>query len=190
MNDVTCILSAIEQGDSQAAEKLLPQVYDELRRLAAAKLTHEKPGQTIHATALVHEAYLCLVDGEKVRHWDSRRHFFAAAAEAMRRILIDRARNRKRLKRGGGCMRRNLDLEMIIRDEASPDDLLDLDAALVRLTEVDAQAAALVRLRLFAGLTVKEAASALGVSRRTAERDWTFARTWLFGHLRPRDAAD
>ena len=190
MKDVTHILSSIEQGDPQAAEQLLPLVYDELRRLAAAKLAHEKPGQTLQATALVHEAYLRLVDGEEVRHWDSRRHFFAAAAEAMRRILIDRARDRKRLKRGGGCMRQELDLEMILRDEASPDDLIDLDAALVRLAGVDAQAADLVRLRLFAGLTVEEAASALGVSRRTAERDWTFARTWLFGHLRPRDEAE
>jgi RNA polymerase sigma factor (TIGR02999 family) len=189
MTDVTRILSSIEQGDPQAAEQLLPLVYDELRRLAAAKIAHENPRQTLQATALVHEAYLRLVDGEKVRHWDSRRHFFAAAAEAMRRILIDRARNRKRLKRGGGCMRQELDLEMILRDEASPDDLIDLDAALERLVGVDAQAAALVRLRLYAGLTVDEAASALGVSHRTAERDWTFARTWLFAHLRPRDEA-
>jgi RNA polymerase sigma factor (TIGR02999 family) len=189
MKDVTQILSLIEQGDPQAAEELLPLVYDELRRLAAAKLAHEKPGQTLQATALVHEAYLRLVDGEKVRHWDSRRHFFAAAAEAMRRILIDRARDRKRLKRGGGCLRQELDLEMILHDEAPPDDLIDLDAALVRLAGVDSQAAALVGLRLFAGLTVEEAASALGVSRRTAERDWTFARTWLFGHLRPRSEA-
>ena len=165
----------------------MPLVYDELRRLAAAKMAREKPGQTLQATALVHEAYLRLVDGEKVRYWDSRRHFFAAAAEAMRRILIDRARHRQRLKRGSGRMRQELDLETIIRDEASLDDLIDLDAALVRLAGIDAQAAALVRLRLFAGLTVEEAASALGVSRRTAERDWTFARTWLFGHLRPRD---
>jgi RNA polymerase sigma factor (TIGR02999 family) len=190
MDNVTHILSAIEQGDAQAADRLLPLVYDELRRLAAAKMAQEKPGQTLQATALVHEAYLRLVDGEKVRHWNGRRHFFAAAAEAMRRILIDRARDRKRLKRGGGCMRQELDLEMILRDEASPDDLIDLDAALVRLAGLDAQAAALVGLRLFAGLTVEDAASALGVSRRTAERDWTFARTWLFGHLRPRDEAE
>jgi RNA polymerase sigma factor (TIGR02999 family) len=190
MNDVTQILGRIEQGESQAAGQLLPLVYDELRRLAARKLAQEKPGQTLQATALVHEAYLRLVDGEKVRHWDSRRHFFAAAAEAMRRILIDRARDRKRLKRGGGCIRQELDLGIILRDEASPDDLIDLDAALVRLAGVDSQAAAVVKLRLFAGLTVEEAASALGVSRRTAERDWTFARTWLFGHLRPRDQAE
>jgi RNA polymerase sigma factor (TIGR02999 family) len=189
MKEVTHVLSLIEQGDRQAADQLLPLVYDELRRLAAMKLAHEKPGQTLQATALVHEVYLRLVDGEKVRHWDSRRHFFAAAAEAMRRILIDRARDRKRLKRGGGCRRQELDLEMIIHDEASPDDLIDLDAAVVRLAGIDAQAAALVKLRLFAGLTVDETASALGLSRRTAERDWTFARTWLFGHLRPRDEA-
>ena len=150
-------------------------------------LAREKPGQTLQPTALVHEAYLRLVDGEKAWHWDSRWHFFAAAAEAMRRILIDRARGRKRLKRGGGCTRQELDLEMVLRDEASPDDLIDLDAALVRLAAIDAQAETLVRLRLFAGLTVEEAASALGVSRRTAERDWTFARTWLFGQLGPRD---
>ena len=190
MSHVTQILSAIEQGDPRAAEQLLPLVYEELRKLAARRLAQEKPGQTLQATALVHEAYLRLVDGETVRRWDSRRHFFAAAAEAMRRILIDRARDRKRLKRGGGYRRQELDLEMILRDEASPDDLIDLDAALVRLAGVDGQAAALVRLRLFAGLTVEEAASALGVSRRTAERDWTFARTWLFGHLRPRDEAE
>jgi RNA polymerase sigma factor (TIGR02999 family) len=187
MKEVTHVLSLIEQGDRQAADQLLPLVYDELRRLAAVKLAHEKPGQTLQATALVHEAYLRLVDGEKVRQWDNRRQFFAAAAEAMRRILIDRARDRKRLKRGGGYLRQELDLEMILSDDASPDDLIDLDAALVRLAGIDAQAAALVSLRLFAGLTVEEGASALGVSRRTAERDWTFARTWLFGHLRPRD---
>jgi RNA polymerase sigma factor (TIGR02999 family) len=190
MDNVTQILSAIEQGDPQAADQLLPLVYEELRRLAAAKMAQENPGQTLQATALVHEAYLRLVDAEKVRHWDSRRHFFAAAAEAMRRILIDRARDRRRLKRGGGCMRQELDLGVILRDDASSDDLIDLDAALVRLAGVDAQAADLVRLRLFAGLTVEEAASALGVSHRTAERDWTFARTWLFGHLGPRDEAE
>ena len=189
MTDVTRILSAIEQGDPQAAEQLLPLVYDELRKLAARRLSREKPGQTLQATALVHEAYLRLVNQDQAQRWDGRGHFFAAAAEAMRRILIDRARDRKRLKRGGGCMRQELDLEMILRDEASPDDLIDLDAALVRLAAIDAQAAALVSLRLFAGLTVEEGASALGVSRRTAERDWTFARTWLFAHLRPRDEA-
>jgi RNA polymerase sigma factor (TIGR02999 family) len=190
MNEVTRILSGIEAGDPHAAEQLLPLVYDELRKLAAQKLAQEKPGQTLQATALVHEAYLRLVDNDNAQHWDSRRHFFAAAAEAMRRILIDRARARKRLKRGCGCMRQELSLEMIFHDETTPDDLIDLDAALVRLAGVDGQAAALVRLRLFAGLTVEEAASALGVSRRTAERDWTFARTWLFGHLRPRDEAE
>jgi RNA polymerase sigma factor (TIGR02999 family) len=170
MNDVTRILSSIEQGDPQAAEQLLPLLYDELRRLAAAKMAHENPGQTLQATALVHEAYLRLVDGENVRHWDSRRHFFATAAEAMRRILIDRARDRKRFKRGGGCRRQELDLEMILRDDASPDHLIDLDETIARVSAVDPRCAELVKLRLFAGLSLDEAAAALGVVRRTAER--------------------
>jgi RNA polymerase sigma factor (TIGR02999 family) len=187
MSDVTRILGAIEQGDPGASEQLLPLVYDELRKLAAQKLAQEKPGQTLQATALVHEAYLRLVDPGGVRPWDDRVHFLAAAAEAMRRILIDRARDRKRLKRGGGRRRQDLDLESLLDEDAPADDLIDLDAAIARLAGIDAQASALVKLRLFAGLTIEQASSALGISRRTAERDWTFARTWLFGQLGPRD---
>jgi RNA polymerase sigma factor (TIGR02999 family) len=187
MNDVTSILSAIAQGDSRAAEQLWPLVYDELRRLAARELAREGARQTPQATALVHEAYLRLVGPDQDPSWENRGHFFAAAAEAMRRILIDRARDRKRLKRGGGRRRQELDLEAILEVEAPPDDLIDLDEAIARLAGVDAQAAALVKLHLFAGLTVEHAAAALGISRRTAERDWTFARTWLFGQLGPRD---
>jgi RNA polymerase sigma factor (TIGR02999 family) len=187
MNDLTRILTAIEQGDQNAAHQLLPLVYDELRQLAVRQLVRENPGQTLQATALVHEVYLRLFGSGQDPSWKNRGHFFAAAAEAMRRILIDRARDRKRLKRGGRLRRQQLDLESILEDEAPPDDLLDLDDAIVRLEEADAQAAALVKLRLFAGLTVEHAAAALGVSRRTAERDWSFARTWLFGQLGPRD---
>jgi RNA polymerase sigma factor (TIGR02999 family) len=183
MSDVTRILAAIEQGDPHAAEQLLPLVYEELRRLAARKLARDQPGQTLQATALVHEAYLRLVGSDRDQSWENRGHFFAAAAEAMRRILIDRARDRKRLKRGGGRRRQDLDLESILEDDVPADDLIDLDEAIARLAGVDAQAAALVKLRLFAGLTVEQATSALGISRRTAERDWTFARTWLFGQL-------
>jgi RNA polymerase sigma factor (TIGR02999 family) len=187
MTEVTRILAAIEQGDSRAGEQLLPLVYDELRRLAAQKLAQEKPGQTLQATALVHEAYLRLVDPGGERPWNNRVHFLAAAAEAMRRILIDRARDRKRLKRGGSRRRQDLDLESLLEDDAPADDLIDLDEAIARLEGIDAQAAALVKLRLFAGLTIEQASSALGISRRTAERDWTFARTWLFGQLGPRE---
>jgi RNA polymerase sigma factor (TIGR02999 family) len=187
-------LSAIEQGDPHAAEQLLPLVYDELRKLAAQKLAREKPGQTLDATGLVHEAYLRLVVPARgacqppvEHHWNTSGHFFTAAAEAMRRILIDRARDRKRLKRGGGRRRQELDLESLLEADAPADDLIDLDEAIDRLSGIDSQAAALVKLRLFAGLTVEQAASTLEVSRRTAERDWTFARTWLFGQLGPRD---
>jgi len=187
MNEVTRVLSAIEQGDPRAAEQLLPLVYDELRRLAAQKLAQEKPGQTLQATALVHEAYLRLVDPGEERPWGNRIHFLAAAAEAMRRILIDRARDRKRLKRGGGRRRQDLDLESLLEDDAPADDLIDLDEAIARLAGIDAQAASLVKLRLFAGLTIEQASLALGISRRTTERDWTFARTWLFGQLGRRD---
>jgi RNA polymerase sigma factor (TIGR02999 family) len=187
MNEATQILAAIEGGDHGAAQRLLPLVYDELRKLAAQKLAQEKPGQTLQATALVHEAYLRLVDPGGRRPWNNRVHFLAAAAEAMRRILIDRARDRKRLKRGSGRPRQELDLEAFLEDDAPADDLIDLDEAIARLEGIDAQAGALVKLRLFAGLTIEEASSALGISRRTAERDWTFARTWLFGQLGPRD---
>ncbi len=187
MSDITRILSAIEGGDPSAADRLLPLVYEELRKLAAQRLAREKPGQTLQPTALVHEAYLRLVDPGGSARWEGRGHFFAAAAEAMRRILIDRARDRKRLKRGGGRSRQHLDLDTVVRDDVDPDDLIDLDEAIERLAALDAQAASLVRLRLFAGLTVEQAAAALGVGRRTAERDWTFARTWLFGQLGTRD---
>jgi RNA polymerase sigma factor (TIGR02999 family) len=194
MSEVTRILSAIEQGDPHAAEQLLPLVYDELRKLAAQKLAREKPGQTLDATGLVHEAYLRLVVPARgacqppvEHHWNTSGHFFTAAAEAMRRILIDRARDRKRLKRGGGRRRQELDLESLLEADAPAGDLIDLDEAIDRLSGIDSQAAALVKLRLFAGLTVEQAAAALGVGRRTAERDWTFARTWLFGQLGPRD---
>jgi len=185
--EVTRILDALGQGEQKAARDLLPLVYAELRRLAARKLASQPSGQTLQPTALVHEAYLRLVGGEDKRQWDNRGHFYVAAAEAMRRILLDRARDKKRLKRGGGRRRQDLDLHAVLDDDAPGDDLIDLDDALSRLAAVDAQAAALVKLRLFAGLTIDEAARALGVSRRTAERDWTFARTWLFGQLGPRD---
>jgi len=190
MNDVTRILSAIEDGDSRAAEQLLPLVYDELRKLAAQKLAQEKPGQTLQATDLVHEAYLRLVrpaGGSRYpseeQHWDGRRHFFAAAAEAMRRILINRARDRGRLKRGGGW--RRLRLEHINLSLAEPpDELLVLNEALDRLAQEDPACAELVKLRFFAGLTLDEAAKTLGVVRRTADRYWAFARSWLYAALR------
>jgi len=185
--EVTRILDAIGQGEQKAARDLLPLVYAELRRLAARKLASQASGQTLQPTALVHEAYLRLVGGEDKRQWDNRGHFYVAAAEAMRRILLDRTRDKRRLKRGGGRRRQDLDLHILLDDDAPGDDLIDLDEALTRLAALDDEAAALVKLRLFAGLTIDEAARALGVSRRTAERDWTFARTWLFGQLGPRD---
>ena len=190
MTDVTRILSAIEQGDPQAAEQLLPLVYDELRRLAARRLAGEGPGHTLQPTALVHEAYLKLVGADPQRPWNGRVHFFAAAAEAMRRILIDHARRKHRARRGGGKKRVELgdmdDIEMVT-GRGQADELLALDEALMQLAVADPRRAELVRLRYFAGLTVEQAASALGVGRRTAERDWTFARTWLFGQLGRRD---
>jgi RNA polymerase sigma factor (TIGR02999 family) len=177
MNDVTRILSAIEQGDPKAAERLLPLVYDELRALAAQKLAHEKPGQTLQATALVHEAYMRLV-GAQDPGWNSRGHFLAAAAEAMRRVLINRARDRGRLKRGGG--RGRVDLEKLCDPFDAPDeDLLDLDGALDRLAGAYPRPAELVKLRFFAGLSLDDAAKALGISTRTADREWMFARAWL-----------
>jgi RNA polymerase sigma factor (TIGR02999 family) len=184
MNEVTRILSVIEQGDPSAAEQLLPLVYDELRKLAAAKLAQEKPGQTLQATALVHEAYLRLVGTEPAPHWNSRGHFFAAAAEAMRRILIDQARRRAALKRGGGSAREALDASAIAAPE--PDDhLLAVHEALDELAQADAEAATLVKLRFFGGLTMTEAADALGMSVRTAEDVWTYARSWLRRRMRP-----
>jgi RNA polymerase sigma factor (TIGR02999 family) len=182
MNDVTQILSRIEAGDSTATEHLLPLVYDELKRLAAQRLTHEKPGQTLQATALVHEAYLRLVDGAKVQHWNSRGHFFAAAAEAMRRILVDRARDKKRQKRGGKWHRINLDAVVVAFDTPA-DELLEIDESLDQLTSSYPECAELVKLRFFAGLSQGDAANVLGIPRRTADRHWAFARAWLHRRL-------
>ncbi len=178
MGDVTAILRAIESGDGRAADRLLPLVYDELRKLAAARLAREAPGQTLQATALVHEAYLRLVGPDPAQPFDGRGHFFAAAAEAMRRILVERARARRRLKRGGGRHRVRIDLEAILV-EPPGDDLLAFDEALAALASEDPTAAELVKLRAFAGLTLAEAAEALGLARRTADRDWAYARAWL-----------
>jgi RNA polymerase sigma factor (TIGR02999 family) len=178
MNDVTRILSAIEQGDPHAAAQLLPLVYDELRQLAAAKLAHEKPGQTLQATALVHEAYLRLVDVDQVQNWQSRGHFVAAAAEAMRRILIDNARRKKRQKRGSGLNKRDLD-DVDLACTAAPDELLALDDALTKLAAEDPTAAQLVKLRYFAGLSVEEAAATLRIARSSAYEHWAYARAWL-----------
>ncbi len=182
MSEVTRILSAMGQGDPSAAGQLLPLVYDELRLLAAQRLAGEMPGQTLQATALVHEAYLRLVGAGQSQHWDGRRHFFAAAAEAMRRILIDRARDRRRLKRGGQWRRLRLD-EIDLSVAEPPDDLPALDEALQKLAREDPLCAELVKLRFFAGLPLGEAADALGVARRTADRYWAFARAWLYDEL-------
>jgi RNA polymerase sigma factor (TIGR02999 family) len=182
MGDVTHILSAIENGDSSAADQLLPLVYDELRQLAATRLAHEQPGQTLQATALVHEAYLRLVGTEQVQHWDSRRHFFAAVAEAMRRILLDRARGKRRLKRGGSWRRLRLD-DIDVSVSEPPDDLIAVDEALQKLAQEDPLCAELVKLRFFASLTLDDAAKTLSISRRTADRYWAFARSWLYNEL-------
>ena len=182
VNQITQILSAIEEGDPHAAEKLLPLVYAELRKLAAARLAQEKPGQTLQATALVHDAYLRLVDREIAQHWNSRGHFFAAAAEAMRRILVEQARKKRRLKHGGAWQRVDLDSGCSITEPPSVD-LLALDDALTALTTLEPMKADLVKLRFFAGLTMSEAAAALGISLATAERHWTFARSWLYAEL-------
>jgi RNA polymerase sigma factor (TIGR02999 family) len=185
VSDVTRILSQMEHGDPQAANELLPLVYDELRKLAAAKLAQEKPGQTLQATALVHEAYLRLVDANKVQHFSSRGHFFGAAAQAMRRILIGQARRKSSEKAGGQHHR--VDLSAVEPEIQGPQlDLLALDAALDQLATRDPRAAALVNLRFFAGLTVTEAAEALGVSVATAENDWAYAKCWLRLQLTPR----
>jgi RNA polymerase sigma factor (TIGR02999 family) len=185
MSDVTRILSQIEQGDSQAAEKLLPLVYDELRKLAAAKMAQENPGQTLQATALVHDAYIRLVDVERAQHWNSRGHFFGAAAEAMRRILIEGARHKQRQKRGGGRQRIQLDEAATLApaSDVSDNDLLALDDALALLATEDPRKAQLVKLRYFAGLSLEDAAQALGISVATAKRDWIYARAWLYGKL-------
>jgi RNA polymerase sigma factor (TIGR02999 family) len=186
MSEFSRVLEAIEQGDPQAASQLLPLVYDELRRLAAQKLAHEKPGQTLEATALVHEAYLRLVgsaDAGTALPWTSRGHFFAAAAEAMRRILIEKARRKQRLRHGGGRRRLNLDQLDLGTDEGS-EELLALDEALERLAGEEPVAAQVVQLRYFAGLTIERAAAALGISVRTANRHWAYARAWLYRQLR------
>ncbi len=177
MSDATRILSAIEQGDPHAAGELLPLVYDELRRLAAQKLAQETPGQTLQATALVHEAYLRLVDADQARHWNSRGHFFAAAAEAMRRILVEKARRKHRHRHGGG--RRRVSLGDLPAAERTPEDLLALDDALTGLAAEDPAAADLVKLRFYAGFSVEEAADALAVSRAQGYRHWNYARAWL-----------
>jgi RNA polymerase sigma factor (TIGR02999 family) len=186
MNDLTRILSAIERGDPHAAEQLLPLVYDELRLLAAQRLAHEESGQTLQATALVHEAYLRLVGSETAagqeQRWDSRGHFFAAAAEAMRRILIDRARGKRSEKRGGSRKRLEIDAIDLVT-LVTPDQLLALDDALSNFALIDPAAARLVELRYFAGLTVDEAGKALGMSTATAYRHWNYARAWLYGEL-------
>jgi len=180
MTDVTRILSAIEQGDSHAAEALLPLVYDELRQLAAQKLAQEKPGQTLQATALVHEAYLRLVDVEKAQDWQSRGHFFAAAAEAMRRILVEKARRKQRLRHGGELLKHPLDQnEPASASPVDAIDLLALSEALDGLEAVSPRRAQLVKLRYFAGFTLPEVARMLGISQSTAEADWTYAKAWL-----------
>jgi RNA polymerase sigma factor (TIGR02999 family) len=186
MSEVTRILSAIEQGDPHAAEQLLPLVYDELRKLAAQKLAQERPGQTLQATALVHEAYLRLVSGGERApdevHWKGRGHFFAAAAEAMRRILVEQARGKARAKRGGDWRRVDFE-ELDVTTSISPDQLVALDDALERLASLDRLAGELVKLRYFAGLALDQAAAALGVSTATAYRHWAYARAWLHGEL-------
>lgn len=182
MADVTQILSQIQHGDLSASEELLPLVYDELRKLAAAKMASEKPGQTLQATALVHEAYLRLVNVEKAQHWDSRGHFFSAAAEAMRRILLNRARDKKRLKRGGGLQKVDFDNIQVAMD--TPDDeLVALDEAIQHLASEDQQCAELVKLRFFGGMTMEQTAEALGMALRTAHRKWAYARAWLYAQM-------
>ncbi len=178
VREVTRIINAIEDGDSRAADELLPLVYQELRRLAAQRMKNEKPGQTLQATALVHEAYIRLV-GTENQDWDSRGHFFAAAAEAMRRILIDNARRKKRTKYGGGRQKVDLDQAELSIDVPS-DDLIALDEALEKLANTDKASADLIKLRFFAGLTMEQAANILGIPRRTADRNWAYARAWLY----------
>jgi len=187
MAELARILSLIEQGDPQASEKLLPLVYQELRQLAARRLTHEPAGQTLQPTALVHEAYLRLVDEGQC--WNSRGHFFSAAAEAMRRILVEKARRKQRLRHGGGRKRLDLD-DLDLTGPAVDEDLLALDEALVHLEAEEPTAAQVVKLRFFAGLGVEEAARTLGISVRTANRHWTFARAWLFQQLRQTGAGE
>jgi RNA polymerase sigma factor (TIGR02999 family) len=186
MSEVTPVRSAIEQDDPSAAEQLLPLVYGELRRLAAEKVAREQPGQTLQPTALVHEAYLRLVNVERAQHFNSRGHFFAACAEAMRRILVEQARRKGRLKRGGDC--RRIDLDSVEIAVAAPsDDVVALDEALTRLAQEHPEKAELVKLRYFAGLTTDEAARLLGISPATADRHWTYARAWLYRELAPEE---
>ena len=182
MADVTHILTRLEQGDPNAAEQLLPLVYEELRKLAASRLGHEKPGQTLQPTALVHEAFLRLVDGQQPSHWDSRGHFFAAAAEAMRRILVQNARRKQRAKHGGNLQRHELDQVEPVAP-ATPDEILAVHDALDRFESVNSQATRLVKLRYFAGMTIPEAASLLQISPRKANQLWSYARTWLLAEM-------
>jgi RNA polymerase sigma factor (TIGR02999 family) len=182
MADVTQILSQIEQGDPSAADQLLPLVYDELRKLAAARLANEKPGQTLQATALVHDAYIRLVDVEKAQHWDSRGHFFAAAAESMRRILVDNARSKMRVKRGGRQKRVDLD-SADLATNLPPDELLLLNDAIDGLATHDPVGAELVKLHYFVGLSVEDSARMLGIPRTNAYRHWTYARAWLIAQV-------
>lgn len=185
MSDVTRILNAVERGDAEAVNALLPLVYEELRLLAAQKLSHERPGHTLQATALVHEAYLRLV-GSEDQSWKSRAYFFGAAAEAMRRILVEHARRKQRPKHGGDCQRVDLNDEDL-PVETSSDDLVALDDALTKLAEMDKTKAELVKLRYFAGLTLEQAAEALDISPTTAKRHWTYAKAWLYGRMRSSD---
>jgi RNA polymerase sigma factor (TIGR02999 family) len=187
MTDVTRILNAIEGGDPKAADELLPLVYEELRLLAAQKMAQEKPGQTLQATALVHEVYIRLVGGE-AETYKNRSHFFVAAAEAMRRILIENARRKNRLKRGGGQLRKDLDEKILVFDEPS-DDLLGLDEALNKLAEEEPLVAELVKLRYFGGLTLKQAAVILNIPPRTADRYWAYARGWLYNEIKNPDSS-
>lgn len=182
MSDVTNILGRIESGDPSAAEQLLPLVYEELRKLATLRMAQEKPGETLQATALVHEAYIRLVDVEQAQHFNSRGHFFAAAAEAMRRILVESARRKARQKRGGKLRRIDLDKADVI-ETSSPDELLEINEAIEKLAEVDHAAAELVKTRFFAGLSFEQAADLQGMSRTNAHRLWTYARAHLFRHL-------
>jgi RNA polymerase sigma factor (TIGR02999 family) len=182
MADVTQILSQIESGDPSAADQLLPLIYEELRKLAAAKLAHEKPGQTLQATALVHEAYLRLVGAEKSHSWDSRGHFFSAAAEAMRRVLLNRVRDKKRQKRAGERQRISLD-QVVVAMDTPAGELMEMDEAIEELANRDLLSANIVKLRFFAGLSLKDAADALGLTRRQADRHWAYARAWLFDRL-------
>jgi RNA polymerase sigma factor (TIGR02999 family) len=189
MSDVTRILSAIDEGDPRAAEQLLPLVYSELRRLAAVKMANESPGQTLQATALVHEAFLRLVDKDQPQNWNGRGHFFAAAAEAMRRILVERARHKQSLKAGGGRRRQELpDIELA--GGGNRLDLLALDAALEKLEQQDSRRAQVIKLRFFTGLTIAETAKVLGVSESTADNDWAYARSWLRVEIEGQNSGD